>query len=38
LLGVQFAKDGETFESGSTADDDDFDELEPVGDDEDFTF
>ena len=32
LLGVQFFKDGEPFESGSTADDDDFDEFE-IGDD-----
>lgn len=32
LLGVQFFKDGDPFESGSTADDDDFDEFE-VGDD-----
>jgi hypothetical protein len=28
LLGVQFFKDGEPFESGSVADDDDFDEFE----------
>jgi len=28
LLGVQFFKDGEPFESGSVADDDDFDEYE----------
>lgn len=34
LLGVQFFKDGEPFESGSVADDDDFDEYEV--DDEDF--
>ena len=34
LLGVQFYKDGEAFESGSVADDDDFDEYEV--DDEDF--
>ena len=33
LLGVQFFKDGEPFESGSVADDDDFDEYE-VGDDD----
>lgn len=33
LLGVQFFKDGEPFESGSVADDDDFDEFE-VGDDD----
>ena len=34
LLGVQFFKDGEPFESGSVADDDDFEEFEV--DDEDF--
>ena len=34
LLGVQFYKDGEPFESGSVADDDDFEEFEV--DDEDF--
>lgn len=28
LLGVQFFKDGDTFESGSVADDDDFEEFE----------
>lgn len=33
LLGVQFLKDGEPFESGSTADDDDFDDF---GSDDDF--
>lgn len=33
LLGVQFYKDGDPFESGSVADDDDFDEFE-VGDDD----
>lgn len=33
LLGVQFFKDGEPFESGSVADDDDFEEYE-VGDEE----
>jgi len=32
LLGVQFYKDGEPFETGSTAADDDFDEFE-IGDD-----
>jgi len=32
LLGVQFFKDGEPFESGSVADDDDFEEVE--GDDD----
>ena len=36
LLGVQFHSDGETFESGSTADDDDFDDFEVGGDLEDF--
>lgn len=34
LLGVQFLKDGEPFESGSVADDDDFDEV--AGSDDDF--
>lgn len=33
LLGVQFFKDGEPFESGSVADDDDFEEFE-VGDED----
>lgn len=33
LLGVQFFKEGEPFESGSVADDDDFDEYE-VGDED----
>lgn len=33
LLGVQFFKDGEPFESGSVADDDDFDEFEVSDDD-----
>jgi hypothetical protein len=32
LLGVQFFKDGEPFESGSVADDDDFEEFD--GDDD----
>lgn len=36
LLGVQFFKDGEPFESGSTADDDDFDDFGVGGDDDDF--
>lgn len=34
LLGVQFLKDGDPFESGSVADDDDFDEV--AGSDDDF--
>lgn len=33
LLGVQFYKDGEPFESGAVADDDDFDEFELADDD-----
>ena len=33
LLGVQFFKDGEPFESGSVADDDDFDEVDVEDDD-----
>ena len=36
LLGVQFYKDGDTFESGSTADDDDFDDFEVASDMDDF--
>lgn len=32
LLGVQFLKDGDSFESGSTADDDDFDDFGSDGD------
>ena len=36
LLGVQFAKDGDPFETVSTADDDDFDDFEFGGDDDDF--
>lgn len=34
LLGVQFFKDGDAFESGSTADEDDFDDFEVGGDDD----
>ena len=36
LLGVQFYKDGEPFESGVVADDDDFEEVEVEGEDDDF--
>jgi len=36
LLGVQFYKDGEPFESGSVADEDDFDDFEVGDDDDDF--